>query len=365
MPLLDTAIAFALTMLGIATTVTVILGALRRMAAVRSKVMGRMLNAYLHAELKPLAEAALTRTLGAAEGAKAKAELDAAWAGLPALAPTIGLIGSSHLPLPEDTKAGLTSLAGFLRAVQDKKSASIERDDLIQSLRAIPELAVLESRLGDEAEAFWSAAARRYDALGAQISESFRARSNLWSTVIATVLAVALNIDAIQLLRVYYQDSLTSGAVVARLDGLMQGFEAVQAIAPAVPQGPDTQEQVMALLAEVKGSVDGLAGQDFPIGHGMFPYCHAEASAGVGLPGGDPRCGADVERWSLAGGLTYMLWVAGLVLTGMLAGLGGPFWYDTLRGLAAASQALKGGGTPGGGAAQTQPPQASQPALPG
>jgi hypothetical protein len=70
MPLLDTAIAFALTMLGIATTVTVILGALRRMAAVRSKVMGRMLNTYLHAELKPLAEAALTRTLGAAEGAR-------------------------------------------------------------------------------------------------------------------------------------------------------------------------------------------------------------------------------------------------------------------------------------------------------
>jgi hypothetical protein len=75
----------------------------------------------------------------------------------------------------------------------------------------------------------------------------------------------------------------------------------------------------------------------------------------------DPSGGS---RWQTLGRMlstwTFWEWLLGIIGTGLLIGLGGPFWYDVVYKLSDLLQVAKGGGTPAtapqpGGAAPIPP----------
>lgn len=347
MPLLDVALAFALTMLGVATTVSIILGALRRMASVRSKLLRQMVNTYLQQEFRPRLEAALLQALGPDKRAEIEAQLTALMAGLPAYRAGLDIISASKVALPPGTHAELTSLTGFLKQLELAGRERIGRDQVLDTLKSMPMIAAITAQLGAEADRFWAQAGAQFDALGDTISESFRSRSRAWSTVIALVLALTVNIDALQILRVYLHDNTARDAVIARMDGVIADFEAnrIAAQEPVVP--PQSVAELQKAGQEIRVAAQGLAAQGFPIGPEYFPYCQA------GRPGVDARCdrvahpNSDQDqntvlayaRWDKPAQL--FTWLAGVILTAFLAGLGGPFWYDALTGLSNAARAMK------------------------
>jgi len=61
MPILDAALAFALTMLVVATAVTQIVGLLRNTAKLRNAELQKMLPEYFNKELKPVVDRELNR----------------------------------------------------------------------------------------------------------------------------------------------------------------------------------------------------------------------------------------------------------------------------------------------------------------
>ncbi len=336
MPLLDVALAFALTMLGVATTVSIILGALRRMASVRSKLLRQMVNTYLQQEFKPRLEAALLKALGPDRRAEIEAQLSALMAGLPAYRAGLEMIGASKLALPPDTRGDLASLTGFLKQLETAKRENLGRDQLLETLKAMPAVEALTAQLGEEADRFWTQAGAQFDALGQTVSESFRSRSRAWSTVIALVLALVVNIDAIQILRAYFQDKTATATVVATMDGLVAGYQAAQAKAQQPITPPENLAELQQAGNDIVTATQALQSKGFPIGPDYFPYC-AETAGKV-----DPRCKAWATTQSGWNQLALALaWLGGVILTAFLAGLGGPFWYDAITGLASASRALK------------------------
>lgn len=347
MPLLDVALAFALTMLGVATTVSIILGALRRMASVRSKLLRQMVNTYLQQEFQPRLEAALLKALGPDKRAEIEAQLSALMAGLPAYRAGLEMINASKLPLPPDTRADLASLTGFLKQLEVTNREHLGRDQLLETLKAMPAVAALTAQLGAEADRFWTQAGAQFDTLGEAISESFRSRSRAWSTAIALVLALVVNIDAIQILRVYFHDKTATATVVATMDGLVAGYQAAQAKAQEPVTPPQNLAELQQAGQDIVTATQALQTKGFPIGPDYFPWCKA------GRIGVDARCDRatypvlhddgkltfEIIRWERT--FQLLAWLAGVILTAFLAGLGGPFWYDAITGLASASRALK------------------------
>jgi hypothetical protein len=106
-------------------------------------------------------------------------------------------------------------------------------------------------------------------------------------------------------------------------------------------------------LETVPGYVSALKAEGIPIGLDYFPFCRyrkaIKKDGEDAYPCKDPESryrivvakDSDKGLWP-----DYLLWIIKVIITGVLIGLGGPFWYDAVRGLARATQILRGRAEP-------------------
>ncbi len=172
---------------------------------------------------------------------------------------------------------------------------------------------------------------RHYDRLCQASRDKFARRSHMLGIVIGIVLAFALNVDALRLLDAYVSDTRTRELVLKNADAIVAQAKAANdpAAAPgssAAAGGDRSRQDLLALLdAPV-----------LPIGAAYFPYCAASADqAATGEPAArtgtplptDRRCAESALASRLASPFG-LLWALGCLLTGFLAGLGSPFWFN-------------------------------------
>ncbi len=154
-----------------------------------------------------------------------------------------------------------------------------------ESLRTLlAEATARTSKAEERVEAFRKAAETWYDDSMARVSGWYRRRVQLVLWIVAIAIAVALNADTLNLVRVFWTDDAARAAVVAHAE------EAARRAEPA----------------DVGQSVEAL---ELPLGWTF------ERGGAQGLP-------ADVP------GLFAKL--IGLLLTGAAISLGAPFWFDLL-----------------------------------
>ncbi len=121
--------------------------------------------------------------------------------------------------------------------------------------------------------------------------------------------------------------------------------------------------EVKLAYRQARTEIDSLLGLGLPIGAEYFPHRECPMFAKqVDFPDSQNRLNGDVEiglqgyntayvdmrrtdNW-----LDWVMWALGVTLTAVLAGVGAPFWYDTLTGLARVAKRRSGG--EGGGAGQ-------------
>ena len=122
-------------------------------------------------------------------------------------------------------------------------------------------------------------------------------------------------------------------------------------------------EAIRDRLESAPANVFALTAEGIPIGLNYFPFCRFRDTitmdGEVAYPCKDiearyrlfsPQASA-TDLWP-----DYLLWIIKVIITGVLIGLGGPFWYDAVRGLARATQILRG---------RASPPKAPAGSLPG
>lgn len=112
-------------------------------------------------------------------------------------------------------------------------------------------------------------------------------------------------------------------------------------------------EAIKNRLEAVPGYLSALQAEGIPIGLDYFPFCrYRQAIKKKGQDAYpckdlDPRYrlmapkDSDQSLWP-----DYLWWIIKVIITGVLIGLGGPFWYDAVRGLARATQILRGRAEP-------------------
>lgn len=174
------------------------------------------------------------------------------------------------------------------------------------------------------------AIARKYDELNSALGADFKRNAQWWSIAVGIALAVVMNADGTRLLQTYLQDTKLRESVIERLSPQTEG---------AVPAG-GTPEEAIAKANQQIALINELA---LPLGSGYFPHCYILQDEAERKASPDTHCRAQGAAGQVS---VWLSWLLKVLLTGILIGLGAPFWYDVARRLAAVRSAFKG--TPSG-----------------
>ena len=313
MPYLDAALAFALTMLAVSTLVTQIVRLFRNTAKLRRQGLQDMLTDFFTHELQPVVTRELNR-----------------------LKQTVG----------DQVVAALKdALAKFdaspqLKKVVEEQLTDMPTDEIIERLKRTELGLKLLTDLGDHTKAIFDELGKRYEAAGKRATESFRSKSRWWSLGVGVVVAFALNIDSIFIANTYMKNEGMRQAVIAQKDSLEQGYTSLaQTLEQEEGKTEITREEFEAAFSDAKASLDIFTSAGFPIGYNYYPYvCLKEAETSICTERGMPASFTVLGRQIPLGDLN---WFLGIILTSLLAGLGGPFWYDVVAGISRAVQSTR------------------------
>jgi len=203
-----------------------------------------------------------------------------------------------------------------------------------------------EDQIKQSADALIGQLAQQFARFEADATAYFAQRARSITIGVAIVVAFALNIDAVRLFSSFMADQQLTQRLLARAEkitavpaapgGAAATIPAAAPVAPPDPSGP----QKPARAADPSGITQQLeetSALGLPIGSRYFPWC-TEPSR--------PDAGCLATGGALV--LQYVRWFAVTLLTGLLIGLGGPFWFDVYSKVSATISALRGSGLAAG-----------------
>ncbi len=234
--------------------------------------------------------------------------------------------------------------------------------------------------------------ARKYEELGSSVSASFKHHAQGWSIAIGIALAIVANIDGLRIFKAYRLDPSLAAAVIEKQDQFLKSHQEAQKTIEKFNAIEARLKNAMAGLARAKASKDisqiealnkqvaaetakleeqasikkiqeatqraqqqvaDLITAGVPIGWDFYPQCPFGKDKKA-WAASSPKCKAlPVEIRNFDGNWVFyriaytffcdfwnaLFWVFVVVISGVLIGLGAPFWFDIAKRL---SQIRKG-----------------------
>lgn len=377
MELLDAALAFALTLAALATVVTVIMETVLRSLLMRKKNLAELIR-LLNDELPkgPLGLDEQERWSFFRKVIENPAE------GLSARIP-------SELPQGKTAEQAIDEIdwIGLRRGVHDK----VSMEHVLRRLAELGKVEKMAKSATDELRNELYRLAGKFEEFGSSVSASFKRRAQIWSIVFGVVLAVVVNVDGLRIFEAYLAKPDLAHTVIAREKQFLEAYETAeqrkreifeqqqvvhearaaldkaradngnespQARAAAATLGSEeakladlTQpEEIRRIALDAQQQVKEIVALGVPIGSEYFPHCRffkddqlLTTCSGPLWPGGvDPALWS--ERFRFLGHIA--LWLVPVLVTGLLIGLGAPFWFDVAKRLAQVREMFNG--TPSG-----------------
>lgn len=344
--LLSAFLAFAVTMLALATIVTTLLEIVSRLSRRRLRVMESMIAQVFDEEIAPVLDRKLASRAGDARADFIRKIL--------------------QTPYRPEADKSLVSRIGYwlIRLASANnvgdKSTDLATEDFIKRLAASEYGRMVHDEMKGRLDQAVERISRRYDDVANGAREYFKNSSAVASLVIGILVALALNVDAYRILTHFIASPESARQVAGRAEEVVENYEAAQVRLQAElanvadANGDEAQKKAAEDLAEIRKSIEGIKGildqsveNDVPVGFSYFPHCTSEWS---------PACkaGESTKLDHGEGWIAFVGWLVRAILSGILIGLGGPFWYDTVRGLMRVTQMMRGrSDTAGTGGAST------------
>jgi hypothetical protein len=194
--------------------------------------------------------------------------------------------------------------------------------------------------------------ARQFERFGGDARAYFQQRAKALSISVAVAVAFALNVDAIRLFTsllvdpqvtaklIEYGKTITPPPLPVASAGAGSGAHEPREGEPAAESARAAGD---AATRDVREAAATAMAFNLPIGLAYFPWCHAAgADRACALYAQAHRAGNSKIIATLWG-----RWIVFTLLSGLLIGLGGPFWYDTfvrLSGMVQGVRTVVGGG---------------------
>ncbi len=386
MQLLDAILAFALTMAALATVVTVIMEACFRIARMRKKnligVMKHLNNELGRGSLNMSPEERWNFFSKVVEN------------------PFYGVNIVTKINWQKSGDENEKVLAKFLASFGKRKDRKgiYDKVTLEYVLRCLAESdsvkrASLEA--SDKLKTELNRIARKYEEFGSAVSASFKQSAQVWTIGIGIFLAFAANVDGLRIFEAYRADPKLAAAVIEKHEGFIEKNNEVQKSLKklkalyisksekeseigAAEKSNKSENEINKLKIELeeiekkitnqseiaviqktvqdaKNQISELTALGVPIGWDFYPNCPYSAD------GKDPaweksgsKCKDITKRKHTSPyvpervGFTasndvagFAVWVITVIITGILIGLGAPFWFDVAKRLAQIRKGLK------------------------
>jgi hypothetical protein len=357
MYLLDATIAFALSIAGFATVVTVIVEIIHKIFGLRARGLRVMLSQHFDDIIKP----ALDKTLKQAKKSAGSVATD-----IETLRDDLidKMMGS---PLRRQQLEQVRSAASgrklshlpqrILNAMFEYNEVSA--DDYLQRLPDTKAFEQLKQLGAKELSQFVESFDRRYGEYEKAISNFFKRRAQLLSIIVGVFLAVGANIHGLRLFERYIDNPELTARIIAQTDEI---GSAIKTTRESIATQPDTdQEDLQTIESELQRANDlmgKLASTGLPFGWGFYPGCPISRSEeeviqydhdcdGVTVPQKEKTTKVDsiperIVNTVKLDPLGFLQWLFVVIVTGMMIGLGGPFWFDVARRLAGIRQISPG-----------------------
>lgn len=376
MELLDAALAFALTLAALATVVTVIMEVVLRSVLMRKKNLVQLMR-LLNGELPK-------GTLGLDENER--------WTFFTKVIenPAEGL--TEHMPKTLGDGRTVEEAIEDIdwRSLRHGVYDKVSMEHVLRRLVELPKVRKLAAQAADVVKLELYRLACKYEEFGSAVSASFKRRSQRWSIVVGIVLAIVANVDGFRIFEAYLAKPELAQTVIARQDQFIEAyrdaeerkaqiFAAEQAAGEAESQlaqartahGEDSRqakdarekleaareklasltnpEDIRRLAQDAQQQVNELIALGVPIGNEYFPHCRLFRDDRLFTTCAGPLWPDSVgpalwhERIRFVGYI--FLWLVPVAITGMLIGLGAPFWFDVAKRLAQVRQMFGGAGS--------------------
>ena len=313
MALLDSLLAFALTLAVLATVVTLLLETLIRICGLKRAGQVKIISRLLKDSVP---------------------DAESRWQAVKAILEN---------PFADNKMADKESEQKFVGWKANGIYAEVSLEHVLRRLtESSPAVELVEKTQAELKEELQNLASR-YDELASALSANFKRRAQIWSIVIGIAFAIAMNIDGLRILGTYLPDSALRQSIIDKIE--IPEASTIEATAAGLPTAKDANDEIDAInekIGEIKSQLDRIDDLGLPIGPAYFPYCAPVRSAEMLGFSTDRACGAD---GGAAAWYDYPFWFLKVLVTGLLIGLGAPFWYDVARRLAAVRTVLGGKGS--------------------
>lgn len=330
MQLLESAMAFAVTMIIFSTITTGIVELLLRSLGTREKYLEKTIRALFQTVVWPRMKAPLMASAKTAEAAlkeKLGGEFVRAMTGNP-----LSDVSASGFPVRKDNQVSELSILAF--------AERLGRTDIGKAILDEGEVQ-LDLLVKDFV--------RTFDRFARASHEIFRKRAQRTAMAVGIIFALTANVDAGQLfITLMDNPDLRTGLIDQAEEAAEANKAAAQQLADLTTElekGGLSEEQsaeIKAKIDEISADVKALEASGLPVGHSFYPYCRGEPEA-------DTRCSDSASFWE--GAVKFLQWLSLSVLAGILIGLGGPFWFRVFSSLSQIFQLLRSLGIGRGGKA--------------
>jgi hypothetical protein len=187
-----------------------------------------------------------------------------------------------------------------------------------------------------------------YEDLGDDAYGVFDRRARAISIVVGIVFALVFNVNAIRLIDVFVNQPAARQATLKKQGAILDLY--AESRKNGGSAGEVTVAQLNGDVDDLRKTLARLETPGLPVGFDWYPWCRTD---------NDPQCPLEWPDWK-----NFAPWLLGVLLTGLLVGLGAPFWYDVVSRLSKTARQLKSGEAPAGQTPQrgsTPPAEGRQP----
>lgn len=343
MQLLESAMAFAVTMIIFSTITTGVVELMIRLAGTRERNLEKTIRVLFQTVIWPRMKNSLTASVAAAEETlkeKLSGQFVQAMMGNPLSAIGGGAVGA--IPARKESQVDELSVLAF--------AERLGRTDVGKAILAEGE-AQLELLVKDFV--------RTFDRFARASREVFRKKAQQTAMFVGIIFALAANVEAGRLLTTLMEDPNLRTSLIEQVESVAEANEALTGrladLTARLDESGLEEEQSTAIQAnidEITANMKALETTGLPIGPAYYPYCSAGAD-------GDPACLE--SKTGMQSVIKFARWFSLSVVAGILIGLGGPFWFRVFSGLSQVFQVLRSLGIGRGGKAAKSESTDAQP----
>lgn len=234
---------------------------------------------------------------------------------------------------PERYSVWFNALSKFANLMGAGTADEMTRDDFIRRLARDDVGQMLQQQAGVNIHDTVNTIALSFDEVSDAAREYLKNASRVISILIGVVLAFAVNIDGLRIYTDFIEDPSKAARIAKQADNITEAYsEAKERYENALDEDDLTDkkraaalDQFLAAVETADEGVSGLMSQGISIGWKYHPYCDGDCV--------DKKFEEVAEK---------VAWAFSVLITGVLIGLGGPFWYDIVMGLTRVTQIMRG-----------------------